>query len=352
MSSTRRTTLVLSNLVNVLPATVVGTGTITDDDAAPDRRRSRTSSLPEGDAGTTNAIAHRVAIGRLGQADRCGLRERRRDRGRPERLRGRISGTLSFAPGPGLEDRRCRRRTATPTYENDETFIGGAVRTRERDARLDAWAPSRSPTTIRSPQVSIDDRERGRGRLRDHACDVHASRSRTRRRSRSPSTCATADQHRLLARLTTRCRARPRSSFAPGQVSPGRSTVLVLGDTRDEFDETFSVDLSNPVGVAVADRPGVGTIVDDDAAPIVSIDDVSVTEGDAGTTTASFTVSLSAPSGKPIAVDYASAPAPPSPLPTSPASPAPCRSRRGRRRRPSTSTSRVTCWTSSTRRSR
>ena len=69
--------------------------------------------------------------------------------------------------------------------------------------------------------------------------------------------------------------------------------VLVEGDTLDEFDETFSVDLANPVGVAVADGSGVGTIVDDDAAPLVSIDDVSVTEGDAGTTTASFTVSLS-----------------------------------------------------------
>ena len=34
---------------------------------------------------------------------------------------------------------------------------------------------------------------------------------------------------------------------------------------------------------------------------------MTVTEGDSGTQTATFTVSLSAPSGKPITVDYATA---------------------------------------------
>src|SRR5262249_14659846 len=54
-------------------------------------------------------------------------------------------------------------------------------------------------------------------------------------------------------------------------------------------------------------RPGRGTILDDDAPPALSIGDVAVTEGDSGTTDATFTVSLSAASGKTVTVDYATA---------------------------------------------
>ena len=53
-------------------------------------------------------------------------------------------------------------------------------------------------------------------------------------------------------------------SFAPGQISK-TVDVLVQGDTLDEFDETYSVDLSNPSGTSIADGTGIGTIVDDDA---------------------------------------------------------------------------------------
>ena len=47
--------------------------------------------------------------------------------------------------------------------------------------------------------------------------------------------------------------------------------------------------------------------MDDDAAPTVSVDDVAITEGDSGTANATFTLTLSAASGKQIAVDYATA---------------------------------------------
>ena len=92
-------------------------------------------------------------------------------------------------------------------------------------------------------------------------------------------------------------------SFAPGVVTR-TFTVPIVGDTLDEFDETFTANLSNPTNATIADNQGIGTITDDDAAPSFSISDQTVTEGDAGSTTATFTVSLSAPSGKPVAVDY------------------------------------------------
>ena len=75
--------------------------------------------------------------------------------------------------------------------------------------------------------------------------------------------------------------------------------MSVNGDVVDEANETFTVVLSNPAAATFADGSGQGTITDDDAAPALSIGDVSLAEGNAGTTSATFTVSLSAPAGTP-----------------------------------------------------
>jgi hypothetical protein len=84
-------------------------------------------------------------------------------------------------------------------------------------------------------------------------------------------------------------------------------TVPVRGDRLDEFDETFTLNLSSPTGATVSDGRGVGTIVDDDAAPSLTVGDVRVREGNAGTSTATFVVSLSAISAKTVTVRYATA---------------------------------------------
>ncbi len=68
-------------------------------------------------------------------------------------------------------------------------------------------------------------------------------------------------------------------------------TLNVTGDTVFETDETLAVDLSSPVSATVNDGHGVGTITNDDAQPTLSIDDVTVAEGNAGTATATFHVS-------------------------------------------------------------
>ena len=74
-------------------------------------------------------------------------------------------------------------------------------------------------------------------------------------------------------------------------------TVLVNGDITPETNETFFVNVTNVSGATVTDGQGQGTIVNDDAAPNLTINDVSLNEGNAGTTTFTFTVSLSAPAG-------------------------------------------------------
>jgi hypothetical protein len=97
-------------------------------------------------------------------------------------------------------------------------------------------------------------------------------------------------------------------TFAPGETSK-TLTVAITGDTVVEPTETFAINLSAPVGATLADANAQGSIVNDDVAPPppgMSIADVSVTEGNASTT-ATFTVTLSAAATSAISVAYATA---------------------------------------------
>ncbi|HKV33776.1 MAG TPA: Calx-beta domain-containing protein, partial [Pyrinomonadaceae bacterium] len=96
-------------------------------------------------------------------------------------------------------------------------------------------------------------------------------------------------------------------TFTPGQLSQTVS-VTINGDMTFELNESFFVNLTNPVNATLSDSQGVGTITNDDPQPTISINDVSVTEGNSGTTTADFTVSLSNPSSQTITVNFATAP--------------------------------------------
>jgi hypothetical protein len=84
-------------------------------------------------------------------------------------------------------------------------------------------------------------------------------------------------------------------------------TVPVLGDPADEPDETYVVNLSNPVGAAIADGQGQGTIVDDDATPEITVGDCAVTEGNAPGQSCVFPLTLTGPSGSVVSVNYATA---------------------------------------------
>ena len=94
--------------------------------------------------------------------------------------------------------------------------------------------------------------------------------------------------------------------FPPNSTSQEIS-ITVFGDVILEPDENFTVVLTRPDNATLADRVGDGVILNDDAPPTLSIDDVSILEGDSGTTDAVFTVTLSAISGQPVTVSYATA---------------------------------------------
>lgn len=93
-------------------------------------------------------------------------------------------------------------------------------------------------------------------------------------------------------------------TFSPGEVNK-TIAVPVLGDLLDEENETYLVILSNSTFATVTDGQGTGTIIDNDPAPSLSLDDVEVIEGDSGSNLASFTVTLAAPSGRIVQVNYA-----------------------------------------------
>jgi hypothetical protein len=91
----------------------------------------------------------------------------------------------------------------------------------------------------------------------------------------------------------------------PAGQTTGTITVLVNGDRLAEANETFTVNLSAPTNATIADGQGVGTIVDDE--PRISIGDTTVTEGNTGSTSATFTVTLSAAYDVNVTVNYATA---------------------------------------------
>lgn len=98
------------------------------------------------------------------------------------------------------------------------------------------------------------------------------------------------------------------TTFLPGDTARTVS-VGILDDSLIEEDETFIVALSNAVGATIAGAQGTGTISDDDdttvAEPFVSVDDVTVIEGDVGSSAATLTLSLSEASTAAVAVDFA-----------------------------------------------
>ena len=83
--------------------------------------------------------------------------------------------------------------------------------------------------------------------------------------------------------------------------------VLVNGDVLNEANETFFVNVTNVAGATVVDGQGLGTISNDDVLPSLSTSNISVTEGNSGTTNAVVTVSLNAASGQTVTVNYAAA---------------------------------------------
>ncbi|QOV91846.1 choice-of-anchor I domain-containing protein [Humisphaera borealis] len=94
--------------------------------------------------------------------------------------------------------------------------------------------------------------------------------------------------------------------FAAGETSKVVK-VKVYGDTTIEPDNSVDVELSNPVNGFIKSSVATGNITNDDGPAKISVNDVSVTEGNSGTKVLTFTVKLDSASPDTVTVNYATA---------------------------------------------
>lgn len=92
-------------------------------------------------------------------------------------------------------------------------------------------------------------------------------------------------------------------TFAPGQTRQ-TVTVDVNGDTSVEGDETIQLNLTQPSGLTLGSSAATATILNDDL-PVLSVAGVTRSEGNAGTTSVDFTVTLSPAAAGSVTVRYA-----------------------------------------------
>jgi len=184
---------------------------------------------------------------------------------------------------------------------------GGCVDTNENGADFFAASPSprnsASPIGDCKPEITINDVTVTEGNSSTVNATFTVSLSAASAQTvtvnfvTADGTAVAPDDYQTTSGLLT---------FNPGDLTK-TITVLVNGDTLDEANENFLVNLSSATNAVLLDPQGQGTITDNDAAPSLSINDLSIAEGDSSTTQFTFTVSLSTASGQTVTVNFATA---------------------------------------------
>ena len=292
-------TVGLSNAVNGTVADGVGSGTIGDDDDPPSLSIGDVT-VTEGGSGTTAAnfaVSLSAASGRavsVNYASADGTATAPSDY-------ASAGGTLNFAAGETTKQATVNVN-GDLTDELNETFtvtLAGA----DNATLLDALGLATITDDDGPPSLSINDVTvtETSGTSANAVFDVTLSSA-----SGQPVSVgfATADGTAIAGADYTS--ASGTVNFSSGQTTQ-TITVPVTGDVLDEGDESFTVTLSNPTNASISDGIGLGTIADNDPLPTLVVNDVTVAEGDTGTTAAVFTVTLGAPSGRAASVNFATA---------------------------------------------
>jgi hypothetical protein len=290
----------LSGPSNATIADAQGQGTIVDDDTQPVLTIGDVS-VTEGNSGSASATFVATLSAPSAQTVSVGYQTANGTATSGSDYTSVGLTTLTFAPG--VTSRSIVVAVNGDTLnEGDETFfvnLSGATNAAIADAQGQGTIVDDDPLpTITINDVTVNEGNTGTANAR-FTVSLSAASARTITVAyQTADTTATAGvdyvaQAGLLA-------------FSPGATTR-TITVLVNGDTVDEDNETFAVNLSNATNAAIFDAQGVGTITDNDAAPALVIGDITVGEGNSGATNAVFTVSLSAVSGKTVSVGYTTA---------------------------------------------
>ncbi|MBK7001379.1 MAG: hypothetical protein IPH35_15810 [Rhodoferax sp.] len=283
---------------------ISATATITNDDTPIVSLTSSTTSIAEGDSGSTqlnftvnlsNAAASEITVS---YATTDGTAIAGSDY-------VSTKNTVGFAPG------ETSKTISVPilgdtSVESDETFkltlsspsgavLGSVVSTTATIINDDKPVVTLTPTS-----VSVTEGNSGSKQL-DFTVNL----------SIAPSTPITVDY--ATANGTAKIEDSDYRSvsgtigFAPGETSKTIS-VPILGDTSVEGDETFTLALSNPSGAKLGSfTSATATILNDDTLVTISPPSNTITEGDSGSQNLSFIVSLSSANTSTVTVKFATA---------------------------------------------
>ncbi len=281
-------TITLSSPVNATLADATGEATITDDDAEP-ALSIDDLTVAEGDAAqftvSLDAVSDRDVTVSWSTADGTATAGSDYTAQSGQSLTiaaGDRSGTISVQTTTDGDD------------ESSETFtvtLSNPVSATLDDATGEATISDANAT----PAVSIDDITVAEGAMGLFTISLDAVSTKD-----VTVSWTTADGTATAGSDYT---ARTGQSVLQAGSLSTKFSVRTADDAIDEPDETFTVKLSSPVNATLGDAVGEATVTDDDAAPALSIDDLTVAEGDA----AQFTVSLDAVSGRDVTVAWATA---------------------------------------------
>jgi ribosomal protein L35AE/L33A len=286
----------LTSPTNASTSDALGVGTITDDDAAPNMTINDVT-VTEGNSGTTNAIFTVTLSTTSGQTVTVSALTANSTATSGADYTTTGPTTLSIAAGltsqtftvPVLGD---------TTDEVNETFAVNLT-SGSNVTVTDSVGIGTITDDDAAPTVSINDVTVTEGNSGSVSASFTVSLSAASGQSVTVSALTANDT--ALSSFDYTATGASTLTFSAGTTSQTFS-VPVLGDTLDEANETFFVNLTSPSNATISDSQGLGTITDDDASPALSISDATVTEGNSGTVTATFTVSLSAVSGQGVTV--------------------------------------------------
>jgi urease beta subunit len=292
-------TVDLSGAVNATISDNQGLGTITNDDQVPDISVDD-QTVAEGNSPATTTMTFNVTLSN--PSDLTVTVDYTTNDGTATTADGdyvAASGTVTFNPGETAKivDVTVNGDDTTEPDEALTLVLSNATNANILDGSGDGTITNDDPI----PDVSIDDQsitegDAGTSTLTFNVTLSHASSDTvTVDYATNNGTATVADGDYVAASGTV--------TFDPGQTTQ-TVDVTIKGDATHEADETFTVDLSNPGNAGIADGSGLGTITNDDPVPDISIDDQSISEGDAGTSTLTFNVALSNPTDQTVTVDY------------------------------------------------